>query len=292
MIKTRIYGHHREYVHANAIQQEKGRNELRESLETLTLQHVTELEEITPVKNDERSRTPLDKKSRSKFLGLGKDALIDMIVQANVDADEKMEKLKVDTAEEIEKLKKEKTELCDTINTIREYFSDKESKKYSRGRNIDSSTWSRFLDNLKPVSVEMKSILDRVQKEKLQEENTKLRDLLEEIDTHTEQLSVDLDFTKCSGTLNQYWNEFKEDISKQKSTLDTGIENIVEADELKKYKEENTKLCQAVKTILYWQKNLHEKRMKFNNSTEDRERKSKWEAFNDHMCTLIETNTV
>ena len=63
VIKMRIYGHHQENVHANAIQQEKGRNELRESLETLTLQHVTELEEITPVKNDERSRTPLDKKT-------------------------------------------------------------------------------------------------------------------------------------------------------------------------------------------------------------------------------------
>ena len=224
VIKMRICGHHRENVHANAIQQEKGRNELRESLETMTLQHVTELEEITPVKNDERSRTPLDKKSRSKFLGLGKDALIDMIVQANVDADEKMEKLK-----------KEKTELCDTLNTIREYFSDEESKKYKRGRGIDSSTWSHFLDNLKPVSVEIKSILDRVQKEKLQEENTKLRDVLEEIDTHTAQLSVDLDWTNC-GFLNQYWNEFKEDISKQKSTLNTEIENIVEADELKKYK--------------------------------------------------------
>ena len=136
MIKTKICGHHRENVHANAIQQEKSRNELRQSLETLTLQHSTELEEITPVKNDERSRTPLDKKSRSKFLGLGKDALIDMIVQANVDADEKKEKLK-----------KEKTELCDTINTMREYFSDEESIKYSRGRGIDSSTWSRFLNN-------------------------------------------------------------------------------------------------------------------------------------------------
>ena len=283
MIKTRICGHHREYVHANAIQQQKCINELHGSLETLTLQHVTELEEITPVKNDERSRTPLDKKSRSKFLGLGKDALIDMIVQANVDADEK-----------IEKFKKEKTELCDTLNTIREYFSDEESKKYSRGRGIDSSTWSRFLDNLKPVSVEMKSILDRVQKEKLQEENTKLRDVLEEIDTRTEHLSVDLDWTNCSGTLNQYWNEFKEDISKQKSTLDTEIENIVEANEIEKYKREKTLRWLALKKILYWQKNLHEKRMKFiiHNSTEDRERKSKWEAFNDHMCTLIETNTV
>ena len=156
VIKMRICAHHQENVHANAIQQEKSRNELRQSLETLTLQHVTELEEITPVKNDERSRTPLDKKTRSKFLGLGKDALIDMIVQANVDADEKMEKLK-----------KEKTELCDTINTMREYFSYEESIKYSRGRGIDSSTWRRFLDNLNPVSVEIKSILDRVQKEKL-----------------------------------------------------------------------------------------------------------------------------
>ena len=246
----------------------------------MTLQQVTELEEITPVKNDERSRTPLDTKSRSKFLGLGKDALIDMIVQANVDVDEK-----------IEKLKKEKTELCDTINTMREYFSDEESIKYSRGRGIDSSTWSRFLNNLKPVSVEMKSILDRVQKEKLQEENTKLRDVLEEIDTHTAQLSVDLDWTNCSGNVNQYWNEFKEDISKQKSTLNTVIENIVEADELKKYKEENKKLCQALKKILYWQKKLDE-RMSFNNSTEGRERESKWKAFHDHMCTLIETNTV
>ena len=144
VIKMKIYGHHQLNVHANAIQQEKSRNELRQSLETMTLQQVTELEEITPVKNDERSRTPLDTKSRSKFLGLGKDALIDMIVQANVDADEK-----------IEKLKKEKTELCDTINTIREYFSDEESKKYSRGRGIDSSTWSHFLDNLKPVSVQI-----------------------------------------------------------------------------------------------------------------------------------------
>lgn len=249
----------------------------------MTLQQVTELEEITPVKNDERSRTPLDTKSRSKFLGLGKDALIDMIVQANVDVDEK-----------IEKLKKEKTELCDTINTMREYFSDEESIKYSRGRGIDSSTWSRFLNNLKPVSVEMKSILDRVQKEKLQEENTKLRDVLEEIDTRTEHLSVDLDWTNCSGTLNQYWNEFKEDISKQKSTLDTEIENIVEANEIEKYKREKTLRWLALKKILYWQKNLHEKRMKFiiHNSTEGRERKSKWKAFHDHMCTLIETNTV
>ena len=230
----RICAHHQENVHANAIQQEKGRNELCESLKTMTLQQVTELEEITPVKNDERSRTPLDTKSRSKFLGLGKDALIDMIVQANVDADEKMEKLK-----------KEKTELCDTINTIREYFSDEESIKYSRGRGIDSSTWRHFLDNLKPVSVEIKSILDRVQKEKLQEENTKLRDVLEEIDTHTAQLSVDLDWTNC-GLCKQYWDEFKEDISKQKSSLNTEIENIVEADELKKYKEENKKLCQAL----------------------------------------------
>ena len=280
VIKTKICGHHRENVHANAIQQEKSRNELRQSLETMTLQQVTELEEITPVKNDERSRTPLDTKSRSKFLGLGKDALIDMIVQANVDADEK-----------IEKFKKEKTELCDTLNTIREYFSDEESKKYRRGRGIDSSTWRHFLENLKPVSVEIKSILDRVQKEKLQEENTKLRDVLEEIDTHTAQLSVDLDWTNC-GFLDQYWNEFKEDISKQKSTLNTVIENTVEADELKKYKEENKKLCQALEKILYWQKNLHEKRMKFNDSTEGRERESKWRAFNDHMCTLIETNTV
>jgi hypothetical protein len=55
---------------------------------------------------------------------------------------------------------------------------------------------------------------------------------------------------------------------------------------------ENTKLCQALETILYWQKELHEKRMKFNNSTEGRERESKWRAFNDHMRTLIETNTV
>ena len=47
LIKMKIYGHHQLNVHANAIQQEKGRNELRESLETLTLQHVTELEEIT-----------------------------------------------------------------------------------------------------------------------------------------------------------------------------------------------------------------------------------------------------
>jgi hypothetical protein len=53
---------------------------------------------------------------------------------------------------------------------------------------------------------------------------------------------------------------------------------------------ENTKLCQALETILYWQKELHEKRMKFNNSTEGRERESKWKAFHDHMCTLIETN--
>jgi len=279
VIKMRIYGHHQENVHANAIQQEKCRNELRQSLDTLTLQHVTELEEITPVKNDERSRTPLDKKSRSKFLGLGKDALIDMIVQANVDADEK-----------IEKFKKEKTELCDTLNTIREYFSDEESKKYSRGRGIDSSTWSRFLDNLKPVSVEIKSILDRVQKEKLQEENTKLRDVLEKIDTHTAQLSVDLDWTNC-GFLNQYWNEFKENISKQKSTLDTEIENIVEANEIEKYKREKTLRWLALKKLLYWQKDLHEKRMKFNNTAEGRERESKWKAFHDRMCTLIETNT-
>ena len=279
VIKMRICAHHQLNVHANAIQQEKGRNELRESLETMTLQHVTELEEITPVKNDERSRTPLDKKSRSKFLGLGKDALIDMIVQANVDADEKMEKVK-----------KEKTELCDTLNTIREYFTYEESKKYKLGSN-ETSTWRRFLDNLNPVSVEIKSILDRVQKEKLQEENTKLRDVLEEIDTHTAQLSVDLDWTN-SGFIKQYWDEFKEDISKQKSSLNTEIENIVEADELKKYKSENTKLCQALKKILYWQKDLHEKRMSFNNSTEGRERESKWKAFHDHMCTLIETNTV
>ena len=240
VIKMRICAHHQENVHANAIQQEKSRNELRESLETLTLQHVTELEEITPVKNDERSRTPLDKKSRSKFLGLGKDALIDMIVQANVDADEKMEKLK-----------KEKTELCDTINTIREYFSDEESIKYKRGQVINSSTWSHFLDNLKPVSVEIKSILDRVQKEKLQEENTKLRDVLDEIDTRTEQLSVDLDWTNC-GLRKQYWDEFKEDISKQKSTLDTEIENIVEANEIEKYKREKTLRWLALKKILYW----------------------------------------
>jgi paraquat-inducible protein B len=201
-----------------------------------------------------------------------------MIVQANVDADEKMEKLK-----------KEKTELCDTINTIREYFSDEESKKYRRGRGIDSSTWRHFLDNLKSVSVEIKSILDRVQKEKLQEENTKLRDVLDEIDTRTEQLSVDLDWTNC-GFRKQCWDEFKEDISKQKSTLNTVIENTVEADEFKKYKEENKKLCQALEKILYWQKKLDE-RMKFNNSTEGRERESKWRAFHDHMCTLIETNT-
>ena len=279
VIKMRIYGHHQENVHANAIQQEKGRNELCESLKTMTLQQVTELEEITPVKNDERSRTPLDKKSRSKFLGLGKDALIDMIVQANVDADEK-----------IEKFKKEKTELCDTLNTIREYFSDEESKKYSRGRGIDSSTWSRFLDNLKPVSVEIKSILDRVQKEKLQEENTKLRDVLDEIDTRTEHLSVDLDWTNC-GFLNQYWNEFKENISKQKSTLDTEIENIVEANEIEKYKREKTLRWLALKKILYWQKKLDE-RTSFNNTAEGKVNQSKWRAFNDHMCTLIETNTV
>ena len=280
VIKMRICAHHQENVHANAIQQEKSRNELRQSLETMTLQQVTELEEITPVKNDERSRTPLDKKSRSKFLGQSKDALIDMIVQANVDADEKMEKLK-----------KEKTELCDTINTMREYFSDEESIKYSRGRGIDSSTWSRFLNNLKPVSVEMKSILDRVQKEKLQEENTKLRDVLEEIDTHTAQLSVDLDWTNCSGTLNQYWNGFKEDISKQKSTLDTEIENIVEANEIEKYKREKTLRWLALKKILYWQKKLDE-RTSFNNTAEGKVNQSKWRAFNDHMCTLIETNTV
>ena len=243
----RICAHHQLNVHANAIQQEKGRNELRESLETMTLQHVTELEEITPVKNDERSRTPLDKKSRSKFLGLGKDALIDMIVQANVDADEK-----------IEKFKKEKTELCDTLNTIREYFTYEESKKYKLGSN-ETSTWRRFLDNLNPVSVEIKSILDRVQKEKLQEENTKLRDVLEEIDTHTAQLSVDFDWTNCSGTLNQYWNGFKEDISKQKSTLDTEIENIVEANEIEKYKREKTLRWLALKKILYWQKKLDER---------------------------------
>ena len=279
VIKMRICAHHQENVHANAIQQEKSRNELRQSLETMTLQQVTELEEITPVKNDERSRTPLDKKSRSKFLGLGKDALIDMIVQANVDADEK-----------IEKFKKEKTELCDTINTIREYFSDEESIKYKRGQVINSSTWSHFLDNLKPVSVEIKSILDRVQKEKLQEENTKLRDVLEEIDTHTAQLSVDLDWTNC-GFLNQYWNEFKEDISKQKSTLNTVIENIVEVNEIEKYKRENTKLCQALEKILYWQKNLH-RRMSFENSDEGKVRNAKWGAFNDHVRTLIETNTV
>ena len=279
VIKMRICAHHQENVHANAIQQEKSRNELRQSLETLTLQHVTELEEITPVKNDERSRTPLDTKSRSKFLGLGKDALIDMIVQANVDADEKMEKVK-----------KEKTELCDTLNTIREYFSDEESKKYSRGRGIDSSTWSHFLDNLKPVSVEIKSILDRVQKEKLQEENTKLRDVLEKIDTHTAQLSVDLDWTNCSGTLNQYWNEFKENISKQKSTLDTEIENIVEANEIEKYKREKTLRWLALKKILYWQKKLDE-RTSFNNTAEGKVNQSKWRAFHDHMRTLIETNT-
>ena len=279
VIKMRIYGHHQENVHANAIQQEKSRNELRQSLETLTLQHSTELEEITPVKNDERSRTPLDKKSRSKFLGLGKDALIDMIVQANVDADEKMEKFK-----------KEKTELCDTINTIREYFSDEESIKYKRGQVINSSTWSHFLDNLKPVSVEIKSILDRVQKEKLQEENTKLRDVLDEIDTRTEHLSVDLDWTNC-GFRKQSWDEFKEDISKQKSTLDTEIENIVEANEIEKYKREKTLRWLALKKILYWQKKLDE-RTSFDNSTEGRERESKWRAFHDHMCTLIETNTV
>ena len=181
--------------------------------------------------------------------------------------------------------------MCDTLNTIREYFSDEESKKYSRGRGIDSSTWSRFLDNLKPVSVEIKSILDRVQKEKLQEENTKLRDVLEEIDTHTAQLSVDFDWTNCSGRLNQYWNEFKEDISKQKSTLDTEIENIVEANEIEKYKRENTKLCHALEKILYWQKNLH-RRMSFENSDEGKVRNAKWGAFNDHVRTLIETNTL
>ena len=109
----------------------------------------------------------------------------------------------------------------------------------------------------------------------------------------TEQLSVDLDWTNC-GLCKQYWDEFKEDISKQKSTLDTEIENIVEANEIEKYKREKTLRWLALKKILYWQKNLHEKRMKFiiHNSTEDRERKSKWEAFKDHMCTLIETNTV
>ena len=281
VIKMRICAHHQENVHANAIQQEKGRNELRESLETLTLQHVTELEEITPVKNDERSRTPLDKKSRSKFLGLDKDALIDMIVQANVDADEKMEKLK-----------KEKTELCDTLNTIREYFTYEESKKYKLGSN-ETSTWRRFLDNLNPVSVEIKSILDRVQKEKLQEENTKLRDVLEEIDTHTAQLSVDLDFideTNC-GFRKEYWDRFISDIRKCKSTLDTEIENIVEANEIEKYKREKTLRWLALKKILYWQKKLDERTL-FNNTAEGKVNQSKWRAFNDHMCTLIETNTV
>ena len=33
-------------------------------------------------------------------------------------------------------------------------------------------------------------------------------------------------------------------------------------------------------------------RMSFNKTTENQVRKSKWGAFNDHMCTLIETNTV
>ena len=135
----------------------------------------------------------------------------------------------------------------------------------------------------------MKSILDRVQKEKLQEENTKLRDVLDEIDTRTEQLSVDLDWTNC-GFRKQSWDEFKEDISKQKSTLDTEIENIVEANEIEKYKREKTLRWLALKKILYWQKKLDE-RMKFNNSTEGRERESKRRAFNDHMCTLIESNT-
>ena len=103
----------------------------------------------------------------------------------------------------------------------------------------------------------------------------------------TEQLSVDLDWTNC-GLCKQYWDEFKEDISKQKSTLDTEIENIVEANEIEKYKREKTLRWLALKKILCWQKELDEKRMKFIYSTE----KPKWEAFNDHMCTLIETNTV
>ena len=104
----------------------------------------------------------------------------------------------------------------------------------------------------------MKSILDRVQKEKLQEENTKLRDVLDEIDTRAEQLSVDLDWTNC-GLRKQYWDEFKEDISKQKSTLDTEIENIVEANEIEKYKREKTLRWLALKKILYWQKKLDER---------------------------------
>ena len=41
-----------------------------------------------------RDREPHSIRSHEgKFLGLGKDALIDMIVQANVDADEKIEKI-------------------------------------------------------------------------------------------------------------------------------------------------------------------------------------------------------
>ena len=114
-----------------------------------------------------------------------------------------------------------------------------------------------------------------------------LRKGADEIDTRTEHLSVDLNWTNC-GFRKQSWDEFKEDISKQKSTLDTEIENIVEANEIEKYKREKTLRWLALKKILCWQKELDEKRMKFIYSTE----KPKWEAFNDHMCTLIETNTV
>ena len=117
-----------------------------------------------------------------------------------------------------------------------------------------------------------------------------MRDVLDEIDTRTEQLSVDLDWTNC-GFRKQCWDEFKEDISKQKSTLNTVIENIVEVNEIEKYKRENTKLCQALEKILYWQKNLH-KRMSFENSEEGKVRNAKWGAFNDHVRTLIETNTL
>ena len=106
----------------------------------------------------------------------------------------------------------------------------------------------------------------------------------------TEHLSVDLDCTNC-GLCKQYWDEFKEDISKQKSTLDTEIENIVEANEIEKYKREKTLRWLALKKILYWQKKLDE-RTSFNNTAEGKVNQSKWRAFNDHMCTLIETNTV
>ena len=54
---------------------------------------------------------------------------------------------------------------------------------------------------------------------------------------------------------------------------------------------ENTILWLALKKILCWQKELDE-RTSFVNTAEGKMNQSKWKAFNDHMCTLIETNTV